>query len=96
MAPQHARGSDALTTTDHATIRRWAEERDGHPAAVKGTPGGDDGGLLRIDFGDPEDGLERIDWDRFFKTFEERRLALLYQDSIDGKKSRFFKLVKRP
>jgi hypothetical protein len=29
--------SSAKTTTGHETIRRWTEERGGHPARVKGT-----------------------------------------------------------
>jgi len=94
-----ARGTGAITTTDHETIRRWAEERGGHPASVKGTAKGDDGGILRIDFDEPsgeaDEGLEPIGWDRFFKTFEDRKLAFLHQEEIDGHKSRFFKLVSR-
>ena len=30
------------TTTDHETIRRWAEERGGEPATVRGTEDGDE------------------------------------------------------
>ncbi|WP_119679930.1 hypothetical protein [Indioceanicola profundi] len=90
-----ARGSEAQTTTDHETIRKWAEARNGRPASVKGTHKGDDGGILRIDFDEQEEGLEPITWDEFFKTFEDRELAFLYQDEIDGNKSRFFKLVSR-
>ncbi|HZH29076.1 MAG TPA: hypothetical protein VEY95_18025 [Azospirillaceae bacterium] len=91
----HARGSHAEKTTDHDTIRRWAESRGGRPASVRGSHGDDDGGILRIDFGDPDPNLDEISWEQFFKTFEERQLAFLYQDEIDGKKSRFFKLVRR-
>jgi hypothetical protein len=42
---------DSKTTTDHEAIRRWVEERDGRPAAVRAT-GNDNGdpGILRIDF----------------------------------------------
>jgi hypothetical protein len=88
--------SDAQTTTDHATIRKWAEARDGRPAAVKGTGGKDDAGILRFDFGEPEEGLEEISWDDFFVKFDESNLALLYQDKTkEGKTSRFFKLVNR-
>lgn len=47
-------------TTDHNEIRRWAEERDGHPARVKGTGGKQESGLLRIDFGEPEESLEEM------------------------------------
>ena len=36
----------------------WAEARDGHPARVKGTGSSKDAGLLRLDFGEPEESLE--------------------------------------
>jgi hypothetical protein len=82
------------TTTDHATIRRWAEARGGHPARVRGTGG--TGGLLRIDFGPPEERLEKITWDEFFRIFDENALAFLYQERLeDGATSRFNKLVDR-
>jgi len=37
-------------TTDHEVIKRWAEQRKGHPAAVERTAGNDDVGIIRIDF----------------------------------------------
>lgn len=82
----------AKTTTDHSTIRNWAEARDGRPARVKGTGDAKDAGLLRIDFGEPEESLEAITWEDFFGKFEERGLALLYEDEPDN---RFSKLVQR-
>jgi hypothetical protein len=83
----------AKTTTDHDTIRKWAEARDGKPATVKGTGDGDEAGLLRINFpGYAEDNLEDISWEEFFEKFEEKKLAFLYQDEKD---SRFSKLVNR-
>ncbi len=86
----------AQTTTDHDVIRRWVEERQGHPASVAATHGSDDPGILRIDFNEPEEGLEEISWEAFFTKFEEAQLAFLYQEKTDGgKPSRFFKLVKR-
>ena len=88
--------SDARTTTDHDTIRQWAEARGGRPATVKGTGDGDEAGILRFDFGEPEDRLAEISWEEFFAKFDESGLALLYQDKTkDGKTSRFFKLVSR-
>jgi len=83
-------------TTNHDEIRRWAEQRDGHPATVRGTADRDeDAGLLRIKFRDDED-LEDIGWDDFFEKFDEEKLAFLYQDkTADGGKSRFFKFVER-
>lgn len=84
-------------TTSHETIRNWVEARGGHPAAVKGTgSGGDDAGLLRVDFGDAEPSLERVTWDEFFKTFDENGLEFLYQDeTADGGTSRFCKFVRK-
>ena len=88
--------SDAQTTTDHATIRKWAEARGGRPATVKRTGSKDEPGVLRFDFGEPEDSLEEISWEEFFAKFDDNKLALLYQDKTkDGKTSRFFKLVNR-
>lgn len=81
-------------TTDHDTIRNWAEERGGRPAHVEGTEDGDSG-LLRIDFSD-DDSLKDISWDGFFEEFEENDLALVYQDETDeGEESYFAKLVSR-
>jgi glutathione synthase/RimK-type ligase-like ATP-grasp enzyme len=87
--------SSAATTTDHDLIRKWTERRGGRPAVVKGTEGDDGEGILRIEFRHG-DKLEDIAWDAFFETFEDRKLAFLYQDkTADGKESRFFKFVKR-
>ena len=87
--------SQAIATTDHDAIRRWVEERDGHPAVVKATHG-ERGGLLRIDFDPPEDSLGRIEWDEFFATFDENNLAFLCQDETEGgRTSRFVKFVDR-
>ena len=89
--------STSDTTTDHDTIREWAEERGGRPATVTGTESGDeDAGILRIDFQDPDDRLEEISWDDWFAAFEENGLAFLYQEeTADGEESRFSKLVNR-
>ena len=89
--------SESKTTTDHDEIRRWAEERHGHPASVKGT-GKSEPGILRIDFPgySGEEKLEEIGWDEFFDKFEKENLAFLYQDKTgSGGTSRFFKLVNR-
>lgn len=89
---------ESQKTTEHEVIRRWAENRDGEPAAVKATGDSDDPGILRIMFraGEREDDLEPIPWDEFFRKFEESKLAFLYQDRTkDGELSRFFKFVSR-
>lgn len=81
------------TTTDHAKIRRWAEARDGRPSIV---PAGGEGGILRIDFAEPEENLKPIEWEEFFRIFEQNALAFLYQEETsDGETSRFNKFVSR-
>lgn len=89
--------SSSTTLTARDDIIAWAEQRGGQPARVKGTGEGDeDRGILRFDFGEPDERLEPIDWDTFFTIFEERDLALLIQDhTADGKVSRFNKLISR-
>jgi ferritin-like metal-binding protein YciE len=87
-------------TTDHDEIQRWAEERGGKPACVQGTGGKGDIGMLRIEFpGKPnakDAKLQPISWDDFFEKFDERGLALVYQDkTARGQKSNFNKLVSR-
>lgn len=87
---------DSKTTTDHNTIKKWVEKRNGKPAVVKDTrDSGKGGGLLRINFpGGAEDNLENIEWDKFFTIFDENDLEFLYQEETrDGGESRFFKFV---
>ncbi|MBV1795675.1 hypothetical protein [Siccirubricoccus sp. G192] len=84
----------ADVTTDHATIRKWAESHGGKPGAVNRTHTDDDVGIIRIMF--PESShsesaaLVEISWDEFFRQFEESKLALLYE-----KDGRFSKIVGR-
>jgi hypothetical protein len=81
-------------TTNHDEIRRWAEERGGRPSRVKGTGRGEDPGILRIDFPgfSGADTLEPISWDEWFRAFDRKRLAFLYQDVPNR---RFNKLIDR-
>lgn len=81
--------AEATRTTNHEAIRRWAKERDGKPAVVR-TSG--EGGILRIDFGEPEESLEPIEWDEFFQIFDDNKLAFLHQEEGG---SRFNKFVER-
>lgn len=87
----------AQATTNHDKIRSWVEARGGHPAAAEATRRSTGpGGLLRIDFGTPEESLEEIAWDDFFAAFEGNALAFLYQEkTANGHVSRFFKFVSR-
>ena len=89
----------SYTTTDHEVIRAWAQARGARPAAVAATGGKNDAGLLRLDFAgadDGEDGLSDVDWAPFFETFEDRKLAFIYQEKTsDGSQSRFSRFVSR-
>lgn len=85
--------SEAVTTTDHEEIRRWVEDRGGRPSRVKTAQ---PGGILRIDFGEAEEELEEIGWDRFFEIFESNDLSFLYQQKTSGgDESRFNKFIER-
>lgn len=88
--------SDSQTTTDHKIIRGWVEEREGRPATVKTTEEDGHAGILRIDFGPQDEGLDKIEWNEFFQKFDESKLAFLHQDRTkDGELSRFHKFVRR-
>lgn len=82
------------TTTDHDTIRRWAEKHKGVPAAVERTHEQDDVGIIRIMFPraphSEHGALVEISWEEFFAEFEEKKLALIYDPD-----SMFSKLVSR-
>jgi hypothetical protein len=84
----------AEATTDHETIRKWAESKGGKPAAVERTHKGGDVGIVRIMFPNApqseHDALVEISWDEFFREFEESNLALLYEPD-----SMFSKIVGR-
>jgi hypothetical protein len=90
--------ASAQTTTDHDLIRSWVEKRGGRPARVAdsgpGKAAGRKGsaGILRIDFAEPDETLQQISWEEFFRTFEQQKLAFLYQDESN---SRFVKFVER-
>jgi hypothetical protein len=84
----------AETTTDHKIIQKWAEAHGGKPAAVDRTHGKDDVGIIRVMFPDAPNSehmnLVPISWDEFFKEFEQRKLALIYEPD-----SMFSKIVGR-
>lgn len=87
-------------TTDHDTIRHWADERGGRPATVADTVEAGEPGVLTIHFPgqDPRHDRDLTDltWDEFFRKFEDEQLAFLYEEhTADGDTSRFFKLVRR-
>ncbi|HVW10828.1 MAG TPA: hypothetical protein VHC90_19715 [Bryobacteraceae bacterium] len=101
MTQKTAEKSTAHTSrelTSHEEIRHWAEERKAVPSCVKGTGGGKDEGMIRLDFPgySGEQTLQEISWDDWFEKFDDNNLALLVQDTTAvGTKSNFNKLVRR-
>ena len=88
----------AHATQDHAKIRKWAEARGGKPTMVAATRNPEDGGILRIDFPgfSGEGSLEEISWGEFFRIFDDKNLALIYQEKThQGEPSRFCRFVYR-
>jgi hypothetical protein len=84
----------AQQTTDHEKIRAWIEARKGRPSTVAGKDGKN--GILRIDFREKDEDLTEIQWEDFFRIFEESKLAFLFQEeTASGEKSRFNKFIER-
>ena len=86
------KSAGSRTTTDHEEIQRWIQDRGGTPTRVEGT------NLLRVDYPgfSGEQTLEPLDWNEFFRIFDENNLAFLYQENTkDGEESRFSKFVDR-
>jgi hypothetical protein len=78
--------TDSKLTTDHDEIRRWTEERGGHPALLRKLSRKGSEARLRLSFpgystGEP---LEEIPWSVFFDKFDEAHLALRYQEITIG------------
>ena len=88
------KAGQSLATRKHEVIEHWAEERGASPATVKSTKQYEgDASVLRFDFpGFGGRNLETIEWDRWFKTFDKRKLVFLFQEhKADGAQSNFFR-----
>ncbi len=85
-------------TRNHDEIRRWAQEHGAVPCEVAGTERNSEAGILRFEFSHApnrnDQNLKEISWDEFFRKFDENNLQLLYQDSSDGAKSNFNKIIR--
>lgn len=88
------RPGQSLATRSHEVIKHWAEERGAQPATVPGTEHQDHAGVLRFNFpGFGGRDLQEIDWDEWFKSFDDRELVFVFQEhKTDGVQSNFFQL----
>jgi hypothetical protein len=85
-----------MRTTDHAEIKDWVESRGGRPAVVEGTFDELGGGVLSIDFGNPDEALEELTWRDFFRVFDDNELAFEYElPGDDGVESYVCTFVSR-
>jgi hypothetical protein len=85
-------------TIDHDEVRRGVERLGGKPARLRGSAGGEDLGLLDLDFsGGRDDQLEPISWYCWFQAFEADYLALVIPAEDSGTAAgRPAELVSRP
>lgn len=84
----------SLVTTNHEVIQRWARARKAKPATIAGTEREGRAGVLTFNFPGYKESerLRQITWDEWFRTFDERRLNLIYQEELrDGRQSNFFR-----
>jgi hypothetical protein len=91
------RRTQTHVTVDRDEIRRWADERGGEPAVVKGVRGPGPG-IITLDFPGYAGGdkLRHVSWDEWFDKFEQSSLAFIYQEkTARGVRSNFNKLVSR-
>ncbi|WP_173934190.1 hypothetical protein [Chelativorans sp. Marseille-P2723] len=94
--------------TDHQEIREWVEARAGQPALSEPALGtGHAQPILRLAFGqqayqDQDEGwdaigqVEILEWDEWFRIFEERQLALVVEEEVPGRREEFHEFVRRP
>jgi len=98
--------AETKVLTDHEEIRDWAAARAGQPALSD--PGlADAEPVLRFAFDqhayqdtdqgwDEIGGVEIIEWDEWFRIFEERKLALVVSEDVPGQREEFHEFVRRP
>ncbi|MCZ7435169.1 hypothetical protein O7598_02065 [Micromonospora sp. WMMC241] len=81
-------------TRDHEVIQRWARARGAKPATIAGTERGDRPGVLTFNMPGYRESsrIREVTWDDWFRTFDSRRLNLIYQEQMrDGRQSNFFR-----
>ena len=100
--------ADTITLTDHEAIRDWAAGRSGFPAIVDVSAQSGTQPLLRIVFDQQAyqdvdraerppnaGGFELVEWDEWFKLFDEQELALVVGEERPGRRDSWHQIVKR-
>ena len=93
-----------VTLRDHEDIRNWAAARAGVPALVDISPAGGMQPMLRLVFAaqayeDRDDraagGYELVEWDEWFRLFDEMRLALVVASDAPGPRDNSYELIRQ-
>jgi hypothetical protein len=100
--------ADTVTLTKHEAIRDWAAARMGFPAIIDASAEGGVQPVLRIvfdqqayaDTDQPErpqnaGGYELVEWDEWFRIFDEQQLALVVAREVPGQRESFHEIVRR-
>lgn len=100
--------AETTTLTDHEAIRDWAAARAGFPAIVDTSAQSGIQPVLRIVFDEqayedqdqPErpqnaGGYELVEWDEWFKIFDEEELALVVAKDAPGQRESFHEIIRR-
>lgn len=100
--------AETTALTDHEDIRNWAAARMGFPAIIDASAEGGTQPVLRIVFDQaayqdqdrPErppnaGGYELVEWDEWFRLFDESQLALVVAKETPGRKDSYHELVRR-
>ncbi|MEU8264140.1 hypothetical protein AB0C02_26385 [Micromonospora sp. NPDC048999] len=84
----------SLVTANHDVIQRWARARGAKPATIAGTEREGRPGVLTFNIPGWRESsrIREITWEDWFRTFDSRRLNLIYQEQLrDGRQSNFFR-----
>lgn len=100
--------ADTVTLTTHDDIRDWAAARAGFPAVVDISPTAGTQPMLRLVFDQAAyqdqdraerapntGGVELVEWDEWFKLFDEAELALVVGAEVPGRRDSWHQLIKR-
>ena len=100
--------AETVTLTDHEQIRNWAAARMGAPGVVDVSVESGTQPQLRILFGQaayqdqdrPErpmnaGGVELVEWDEWFRIFDEAELALVVAEDRPGVRESFHEFIRR-
>ncbi|MGV9978110.1 hypothetical protein ACWDUH_10565 [Micromonospora wenchangensis] len=93
-ADRPERPGRSLVTTNHQVIRNWAAARGAKPATIAGTERNGRPGVLTFDIPGYRESrrLRVVSWEDWFRTFDSRKLNLIFQEQLrDGRPSNFFR-----